>query len=403
MKKLITSCLLVVLLFNFIFSRSLVYASDPDSIGESSLYNQPAEISNTVVAELIEDGTVSQTQGSATKITVNMEALGVSAIGMITGVLSRIINIFVVQIDLILGILSSTEENGNTRFWYTIERTVFNRVSLFNINYFNTNDTYSVGELEIETNYSNKQIKQGIASVYYVCRVLAMIGALIVLIYIGIRMALSTVSSDQAKYKKMFVSWLESVIIIFVMIYIMTAVISLGERLTGIFYDMEQQLINSDEGYGVFEDTIREKLLEFIFKVGGLELTIWSIIYWILLFMEIKFFWLYMKRMLMIGLLIIVSPLITITYSIDKAGDGKAQVFSSWMKEFIVNVFIQPLHALIYMILVLTANSIATSSPLVAVALLMSMGSVERMVKVVFDMRNLSTLKGVNKFLKKEG
>ena len=119
--------------------------------------------------------------------------------------------------------------------------------------------------------------------------------------------------------------------------------------------------------------------------------------------MEIKFFWLYIKRLLMIGLLIIVSPLITITYSIDKVGDGKAQVFSNWVKEFVVNVLIQPLHALIYLIMVLTANEIAIQSPIIAIALLMSMGTVERMVKVVFDLRGLSTLRGINKFMKKEG
>ena len=99
----------------------------------------------------------------------------------------------------------------------------------------------------------------------------------------------------------------------------------------------------------------------------------------------------------MMGLLIAVSPLIIITYSIDKAGDGKAQVFSSWLKEFIVNALIQPLHALIYLIFVLSANTIAIQAPLVALALLMAMGTVERMVKVVFD------LKGVIKFWEKDG
>ena len=98
-----------------------------------------------------------------------------------------------------------------------------------------------------------------------------------------------------------------------------------------------------------------------------------------------------------------IAPLVALTYPIDKAGDGKAQAFSTWMKEFLVNVLIQPLHALIYLIFVLTANSIAASSPLVALALLMAMGAVERMVKVVFDMKGLVTLRGVNKFMKKEG
>ena len=60
-----------------------------------------------------------------------------------------------------------------------------------------------------------------------------------------------------------------------------------------------------------------------------------------------------------------------------------------------MNVLIQPLHALIYMVFVLTANNIASNSPIVAIAFLMSMGAVERMVKVVFNMKDLASLKGL--------
>ena len=221
-------------------------------------------------------------------------------------------------------------------------------------------------------------------------------------------MALSTVASEQARYKKMLVSWVESIVVLFAMLYIISAVITVGEIITGIFYDIRCQLLGqtvagTGEVYDVFEDTIRNKALISLTEFSGLQLTMWSIIYWVLLFTQMKFLWTYMKRFLMVGFLIVISPLITITYSIDKAGDGKAQAFSSWLKEFMVNVLIQPLHALIYLVFVLTANAIAESSPIIALAMLMSMGSVERMVKVVFDMRGLVSLRGVNKFLKKEG
>ena len=403
MKKLVTSILLIVVLFNFIFGQCIVYATDPDTMAQDSPYFQQVQPSNTIIPELIEEGTVSKTQGDNNKTKLTLGSFGISTLGMLSGILARIVNIFIVEIDFIMSLLTMTEEDSGSHFWYTIERTVFNRIALFNINYFDTDDTYSVGNIEITANASNLEVKRGIVKVYYICRTMALSLALVVLIYIGIRMAISTVSSDQAKYKKMFIGWVESIIIIFVTIYIMVAVMSFGEMITGIFYDMEQQIINEDIGYGVFEETIRSETLKLMFNLSGFELTVWSIIYWILLFMEIKFFWLYIKRLLMIGLLIIVSPLITITYSIDKVGDGKAQVFSNWVKEFVVNVLIQPLHALIYLIMVLTANEIAIQSPIIAIALLMSMGTVERMVKVVFDLRGLSTLRGINKFMKKEG
>lgn len=396
MKKIITSLLIFVLLFNFIFCNNYVYA-DPDDEETKSPYEE-----NIATPQVdIDSGKVPQKQGSGTSVVLDLGSLGVSAIGMITGIIARIINIFIIQIDVIMSSITATDEGTETQFWYTIDRTVFNRIALFNVNYFNYEDTYEVGELTIQANESNKRIKEGIVNIYYICRMLALSMSLLVLIYIGIRMAISTVASEQAKYKKMLVSWIESIILMFLLVYIMVAIISFGEILTGIFYDIRCQLIESEEGYGVFEDTVRAETWPGLFEKSGLDLTKWSIIYWCLLFLEVKFFWLYAKRLLMIGLLITVSPLITITYSIDKAGDGKAQVFSTWMKEFTVNVLIQPLHALVYLVFVLTANAIATKSPIVALALLLSMGSVERMVKVVFDLSGLSTLRGINKFMKK--
>lgn len=279
-------------------------------------------------------------------------------------------------------------------------------MALFNVNYFDTEDTYNVGDTVITASKSNLKIKESITGVYYICRLIALSISLVVLIYIGIRMALSTIASDQAKYKKMLISWIESIIILFLMPYLISLIYSFGELITGVFYEIRNTLLGTAAGstagaYDIFEDTIRSTTFDLVFSLSGLKLTMWSIIYWCLLFTEMKFLWTYLKRFLMVGFLIVISPLITITYSIDKAGDGKAQAFSTWFREFVVNVLIQPLHALIYLIFVLTANAIAVSSPIVALALLMAMGQVERMVKVIFDLRNVESLRGVDKFLKK--
>lgn len=58
----------------------------------------------------------------------------------------------------------------------------------------------------------------------------------------------------------------------------------------------------------------------------------------------------YVKRTIVLGFLIIIAPLITITYSIDKMGDGKSQALNTWMREFIFTVIIQPFHCIIYLV-----------------------------------------------------
>lgn len=397
MKKLVSIMLIILLMFNFIFYNN-VYAKDadgPKTPAQNVYKGDPANVSDTGAADILEQGEVSQKQDSATKVTTSALSYGASIIGTVTGILARLINVLVLQVDLIMSQVTYGTENDGLQYWFTIERTVFNRVALFNINYFDTYEdegSYSVGDLDINYNSSNAEVKKSIATVFYICRFIAMTLGLLVLIYIGIRMAISSVASDQAKYKKMLISWVESIIIMFLLPYIISFMIRFGEILTNIFYSVEQSIL---DGGKVFEGTIRTQTLNYTFSLSGLQLTFWSIVYWCLLIMEIKFLWTYIKRFLMVGFLIAISPLITITYSIDKAGDGRAQAFSNWMQEFTINVFIQPLHAIIYLIFVLTANNIAESSPLVAVAFFLAMGTVEKMVKVIFDMKGLVSIKNL--------
>ena len=265
MKKLVTSLLIVVLLFNFIFCQKyFVLAEDDEELRQHKVANESMVLSNTVGVELMEEGAVSQKQGSATKTTLIIGAALGGLGACISGLLTRLINIFVVQIDLMIGAVTISEEtrdgDADDHFWFTIDRCVFNRIPLFNINYFHTGDYY-VGETKITTSGENQAIKEGIATAYQISRMLAIIMSLLVLIYIGIRMALSTVASEQAKYKKMLVSWIESVIILFCTVYIISAIITFGEVITSMLYEIRVDMIESGEGYDIFENTIRKSLL----------------------------------------------------------------------------------------------------------------------------------------------
>lgn len=403
MRKAISCLLIVLILINFILCNSTYADADPDELKKTSPLLGNTTSSNTIGESIIDGDNISEGSGGEQK-SMALSALTVSAIGTVAGILARLVNIVIaLQVDLAMGFLShgqETDSSGNQTnpFWISIDRMVYNRVSLFDINYLNMNDTYNVGSTTITSNSGNIAIKQSVTRVYYISRIISIVLSLLVLIYIGIRMAISTVASDQAKYKKMLISWVESIAILFVMIYLISIIILIGERLTGMFYDIRCQLL--DSGEQLFEDTVRSEAWSGLFEKSGFDLAIWSIIYWCLLFMEIKFFFLYARRFLMVGLLITVSPLIIITYSMDKAGDGQAQAFNAWMKEFVISVLIQPLHGLIYLVIVFTANTIAAKSPVVALGLLLAMSTVEKMVRVIFDVKGSEVVREMN-FLKK--
>lgn len=215
----------------------------------------------------------------------------------------------------------------------------FNRVAILDVNFFNIqNDGTLVSS-----------IRSSVAGWYYAMRNIAAAILLCVFIYVGIRMAISTVASDKAAYKKMLVDWVCSLALIFVLQYIMIFTFSVNEAFL-------KALSSVDDG-----TSLNEAMVE-IYTIANdfwnLDSISATIVYCMLVAQTMGLFISYFNRMLKIAFLIIISPLITLTYSIDKMGDGKAQALGTWLKEFVYTVLLQTFHCVIYMAFIGMALSI---------------------------------------------
>lgn len=105
----------------------------------------------------------------------------------------------------------------------------------------------------------------------------------------------------------------------------------------------------------------------------------------ILTWYQLKFFIYYLHRTLEVNFLILVSPLVTITYAIDKSGDGKAQAFAAFLKEIIMKSAIQLVHAVVYIVFIATAGVVATKHPILAVLFFGILSRAEKIVKKIFS------------------
>ncbi len=85
----------------------------------------------------------------------------------------------------------------------TLESILFNQLALTDVNILHQSSTAS-GET-VSTNI--QEIRQNVANWYFAFRNLAIVTSLATLVYIGIRMAISSIAEDKAKYKKMLANW----------------------------------------------------------------------------------------------------------------------------------------------------------------------------------------------------
>lgn len=225
------------------------------------------------------------------------------------------------------------------------------------------------------------QIRQGIANWFYVFRNLSIVISLCILIYTGIRMAISSIAEDKAKYKSMITNWFVQMVLVFFMQYIIFFTIGVNNAIV----DALNPVLQNDTTNYMAE--LYKQAWNPLLTVGFGS----AIVYCILLGMTFSFLIIYIKRMITIGFLIIISPLVTVTYAIDKMGDSKSQALNTWLKEFVYNILIQPFHCVIYAVFVSTAMTLLTvdnignfGAPVFAILCIMFMNKAEDILRKIF-------------------
>lgn len=165
----------------------------------------------------------------------------------------------------------------------------------------------------------------------------------IALIYLAIKAMIASLASEKAVIKEMLVNWAKSVVLLFAMMFIIVAIIQLSTA----FVNSIGKTV-ADSGY---LDSSVAKLFgyalwpTFTTQVAAIALII------ALFAQSLSFLYAYLKRMVNVGFLIIIAPLIAVSYSIDKLGNNKSETLSGWLRDFTQKVMMQPVHLLLYVIL----------------------------------------------------
>lgn len=385
------------------------------------------------------------------------------------------------------------------------------KLGLFDVNFFRNHEVEDENGQIVSSNI----LSAAVGNVYKNLRNLCIVLMMLVLLYIGIRIIISTAASDQSKYKKMLVDWLVGLCLLFVMHYIMSffmnmntiilnmlnndegdsyyvAIAELGDDGNGkdstwldvaignnpngyvtdaekFFeskviiesHDNETDTFNvGDDGFIdlkssdciMFRD-IKKESIDFshwgndgklylsasivnstndndkyaakaIYKANLMEFTRtlssfalkeegniivysngkshntaipesssmtskwmalgYGVMYLALVIETVMFCIIYIKRVLQLSMLTMIAPLVSFMYPIDKVGDGQAQAYNGWLKDYMFNVLIQPLHLLLYTIFVSAASQLFQKNIIYALAIYAFMISAEKYFKKIF-------------------
>ncbi len=257
----------------------------------------------------------------------------------------------------------------------SVETIFFNKVEITKINVFETS-----AENRINT------IRASVASFYIAFRNLAIAISLATLIYIGIRMAITSIAEDKAKYKQFLINWVVGFGLIFVLHFIIQVTLTANDMLI-------ETIGNARPAGTSYMDTLLRQIwyIPLTISFGSLFM------YCILLIVTLIFLVIYIKRMITVSFLIVIAPLVCVTYSVDKVGNNKAEILNMWLREFFYNVLIQPFHCIIYLILIDSAMRLLQRAPsfgsmIYAVILTLSIFSAQKLIREIFGFKQSTTL-----------
>ena len=373
MKKTITITLLVIIVLNLISIKTFAADGETSTDGSVNALDEANKMLDGISLDLTpqESGKVNLVTSEGKSISAGITGTSYLKPLLFKGIVN-IITVIPQAINQLLDMFIETTTLDNDVDRFTIYDTVLGHYDLFNIDYTNIDGKISDDPTLIE------QMRFYVIRFYGLTRRLSVAASLFVLIYIGIRMAVSTIAEDKAKYKKMLVNWVASLVLVYVMFLLVI----------GLSFILQKGLqIVNDIAVSWKVDTIENDIYSGAisnFTGKGFNVFTSFVIICILTWYQIKFFIYYLKRTLEVNFLIIVSPLVTITYSIDKIGDNRAQAFGAFVKELVTKCSMQLIHAVLYIVFIATAGVIAVKEPLLALLFFAALSRAEKITRRIF-------------------
>lgn len=231
------------------------------------------------------------------------------------------------------------------------------------------------------------QLQKTVSKWYKALRMVSLVTLLSVLVYVGIRIIISSTGQEKAKYKKMIGDWVVAICILFVLNYIMAFTMDIVNKIIEIF--SYSNLVDTN-GVDILISEIRDKISSDAYS----SLTTFTnlVLYLVLVVYTIIFTVHYLKRVVYLAFFTMIAPLIAVTYPIDRIKDGQAQAFGTWIKEYTFNAAIPVIHIIIYSALVGSASDLARSNPLYAIVCIFFLIPAEKFFKKLFGFEKATTV-----------
>lgn len=256
-----------------------------------------------------------------------------------------------------------------------IDKIIFNKYPDTSIAFFNSNVEEGGRQSKLIT-----MLKEGVNTWYGVFQAIAVAGYIVMLLFIGVKILFGVGGGNKAKYKEMLMAWVSGLFILVFFPYVISMTINLNNQFVAMIDESKITVLGMEpvsssinmsdfslpaapttEDYhtvssGMEENPYGENDNSYMAIMANRAHTsgnlVDAVVYLVMVWQFIMIVILYYKRVFTVAFLMAIFPFVALFYVIDKIGDNKAQAFQTWSKEIMVNIFVQSIHAIVYVFVI---------------------------------------------------
>lgn len=376
MKKIALS-IIIVTIFSFVFSN-FTYADNILSDNSAIQYSENSFNTLTDEGKVEIDGNESNL---STTTSSTSAIIGVIVSFMFSGVI-----IFPTAISLLTlqgGVKRTNGENSSYKSgWFSVCGLVYDEYAMFDVDVFRTTEEIAPDGFK-PTNVSNAidDLKGATMGFFKIMRIVAIALFIVLLIFTSIRLGLANIAADRARYKEAIKAWATGIIIMLLLEVFFVSLDVVIDKVMDALYDMRVNM--ESNGYSNFETSQFKGCLEAVKNSSGLLCAAYFIEFLAFTIVQVLFFGKYLYRSLKIFALIILSPIAVVYDLFDRIKGNASGVFGEWLKQYVMNIIIQPTDAIVYTIFMFTLSEVAMKAPLLSVAFLLALFRAEKILKAI--------------------
>ena len=394
--KRVSILLMVILLFNFIICNA-AYA-EPDNNTTNNTTGSQIVFNASSLYQADSKGTI-EVEGHEKEIKATQSTIA-SIIGALSGLVTyidTIISSAITTIAVYCGFNHTDSEYGIDKdLTLKVSSIIFDELILFDTDVLNTTETLNPSITPSPIARTLDDIKESVIAIYETIRAISMVAFGALFLYAIYKITYTDDANIFAKQKALAWDWAKA----FAFSYISRYFIIGCNMLLDISMESiwSARLAMEQAGFSSFEFETHKNILVLLAQTGGLTYCGHAILRFVLFFITCKFFIKYLIRSFKIFLLVALCPLAGVQFSIESShsegASSNGNAILRWVGTYLTLLFIQPIHAIIYLIFVFSAAEIAIQAPLLGILFLMALDRAEKVIRAILGLDDRIKIKG---------